>query len=95
MKKGTFLVKEMKIEFLNSVANHQILRSIAKQSNGEFYFNNELNQLADNLLQRDDLVTVVYQEKTFDDLIDYKWLFVLIVLLLSIEWFMRKYHGAY
>ncbi|WP_027420929.1 hypothetical protein [Crocinitomix catalasitica] len=95
MIKGTFLVKEMKIEFLNSVANHQILRSIAKQSNGEFYFNNELNLLADNLLKRDDLVTVVYQEKTFDDLIDYKWLFVLIVLLLSIEWFMRKYHGAY
>lgn len=94
-KQGTFLVREVKIEFLNTVANHRILRSIASNSGGQFYFPNQLNNLKSEILNRDDMVTVVYQEKQFDDLIDYKWLFILIVLLFAIEWFVRKFQGAY
>jgi len=94
-KKGTFLVREIKIEYLNTVANHRILKTIASNSGGEFFFPNEIEKLQNNIDKRDDMVTVVYQEKEFDDLIDYKWLFALIVLLLSVEWFIRKFNGAY
>lgn len=94
-KTGTFVVREIKIEYLNTVADHRLLRNIAENSGGDFFFPNELDQLANSISQRDDMVTVVYQEKEFDDLIDYKWLFVLIVLLLSVEWFIRKCQGAY
>jgi hypothetical protein len=94
-KKGTFLVREIKIEYLNTVANHRILKTIASNSGGEFYFPNQIDKLQTNIDNRDDMVTVVYQEKEFDDLIDYKWLFALIVLLFSIEWFVRKFNGAY
>lgn len=94
-KKGTFVVKEVKLEFLNTVANHRLLRNIAKNSGGEFYFTNQLTQLKSDIEKREDMVTVVYQEKEFDDLIDYKWIFFLIVFLFSFEWFVRKYQGAY
>jgi hypothetical protein len=94
-KLGTFLVKEVKLELLNTVADHRLLNNIAQNSGGSFYFPNQLNELKTELLQREDLVTVVYQEKSFDDLIDYKWLFIIIFLLMSTEWFFRKYHGAY
>lgn len=94
-KKGTFLVHEVKIEFLNSVADHRILRNIADKSGGGFYFPQRINELEKDIQNRDDMVTVVYQEKEFDDLIDYKWLFALIVLLFAVEWFVRKFQGAY
>ncbi len=94
-KTGTFLVRELKLEYLNSVADHRILRNIASSSGGSFHFPNELNDLSQIIKEREDMVTVVYQEKEFDDLIDYKWLFILIMLFLSIEWFARKYLGAY
>lgn len=94
-KSGTFLVREIKIEYLNSVANHRLLRNIAANSGGEFYFPNEIDQLENLINNREDMVTVVYQEKEFDDLIDYKWLFFLIVILFSVEWFVRKFNGAY
>jgi hypothetical protein len=94
-KKGTFLVREVKIEFLNTVANHRILRNIAENSGGKFFFPNQLNELQSDIQNRDDMVTVVYQEKQFDDLIDYKWVFILIVLLFTLEWFVRKFQGAY
>lgn len=95
VKKGTFIVREVKIEYLNTVADHRLLRSIADNSAGEFYFPNQLDDLERDILSRDDMVTVVYKDKEFDDLIDYKWLFILIVLLFSVEWFVRKYQGAY
>ena len=94
-KNGSFLVKEIKIEQLNTQANHRLLYNMAQNSNGKFYLPNELKSLQEDVLSREDMVTVVYQEKSFDDLIDYKILFFLIMLLLSLEWFFRKYSGAY
>ncbi len=94
-KRGTFLVREVKVEFLNTVANHRLLRNIASNSGGEFFYPNELPELENTVKSRSDMVTVVYKEKEFDDLIDYKWLFFLIVLLFAVEWFVRKYQGAY
>lgn len=94
-KSGTFLVREVKLEVLNTMANHRLLKSISESSGGKFFFPNQLNALGEDLKSREDLVTVVYQEKNFDDLIDYKWLFFFIIGLLATEWFARKYNGAY
>lgn len=94
-KQGTFLVREVKLEALNSQANHRLLMNLAENSGGDFYLPNQINKLQSDIENRDDLVTVVYQERSFDDLIDYKWLFFLIFLLLSAEWFIRKFLGAY
>jgi len=92
--KGTFLVKEIKLEWLNNTANHRLLRNLSENTNGVFYFPNQLDDLSRNILNREDIVTVTYNEKSFDDLIDYKWLFFIIVLLLFSEWFIRKYFGV-
>jgi hypothetical protein len=94
-KEGTFLVREVKLEMLNTTADHRLLKNISESSGGKFYSPKHLKELENDLSQREDLVTVVYQEKNFDDLIDYKILFFLIILLLSVEWFIRKYNGAY
>ena len=94
-KEGTFLVREVKLEALNSRANHRLLMNLAENSGGDFYLPNQLEKLKADIQNRDDLVTVVYQERSFDDLIDYKWLFFLILILLSGEWFIRKFVGAY
>jgi hypothetical protein len=72
-----------------------MLRNISQNTNAQFYFPNQLSQLKDDIMNRDDIVTVSYNERSFKDLIDYKWLFFLIVLLMSVEWFIRKFNGAY
>jgi len=92
--KGTFLVKEIKLEWLNSTANHRLLRNMSENTNGKFFLPTQLNQLTKDITNRDDIVTTSYNEKSFDDLIDYKWLFFLIVMLLFTEWFIRKWFGV-
>jgi hypothetical protein len=88
-------VKEIKLEWMNTTADHRLLRNISENSGGKFYFPNQLEKLGDDLKADKNLATIVYQEKSFDDIIDFKWLFFLIFVLVSVEWFFRKYSGAY
>ena len=92
---GSFLIKEVKTELLNNTANHRLLRNISENTNGSFYYPNQLSTIALDINSRDDIVTVSYKEKSFKDLIDYKWILFLILSLLFIEWFIRKFNGGY
>jgi hypothetical protein len=53
----------------------------------------QVNKLADLIRKNENIKTVVYEDKRYSDLIDVKWVFVLILLLLSAEWFLRKREG--
>jgi hypothetical protein len=90
---GQLTVKALNLETRQSAANHQLLNALAKQSGGQMLQPSQINQLADLILKNDNIKTVVYEDKHYADIIDVKWLFVLILLLLSAEWFLRKREG--
>jgi hypothetical protein len=90
---GQLTVKALNLETRQSAANQQLLNTIAKQSDGQMLQPNQVSQLADLIRENDNIKTVVYEDKHYSDIIDVKWLFVLIVLLLSGEWFLRKREG--
>jgi hypothetical protein len=90
---GQLTVKSLNLETRQSAANHQLLNTIAKQSGGKMLYPAQIGQLADMISKNDNIKTVVYEDKHYSDIIDVKWLFVLILLLLSGEWFLRKREG--
>jgi hypothetical protein len=90
---GQLTVKSLNLETRQSAANHQLLNTIAKQSGGKMLYPAQISQLADMIRKNDNIKTVVYEDKHYSDIIDVKWLFVLILLLLSGEWFLRKREG--
>jgi hypothetical protein len=69
------------------------LNSIAKQSGGEMVLPSQISKLADLIKKNENIKTVVYEDKHYSDLVDIKWIFGLILALLSAEWFMRKREG--
>lgn len=94
-KNGSFIIEDIKIEKIESNANLGVMKQLAVQSNGKFYFLRNYSNVIDDISKRDDIVTLKYAETTFNDLIDYVWIFVLIFLLLSLEWFLRRWFGSY
>jgi hypothetical protein len=90
---GQLTVKQLNLETRQSTANHQLLRNIAAQSGGQMLLPSQINTLADLIRKNENIKTVVYEDKRYSDLIDVKWVFVLILLLLSAEWFLRKREG--
>jgi len=91
---GQLSIKPLNLEMRQSAANHQLLQSIAKQSGGRMLYPNQINRLADLIRKNENIKTIVFEDKRFNEIIDAKWVFALILLLLSVEWFLRKREGA-
>lgn len=94
-KSGFFIVEDQAIEQLDTKANHNLLHQLAKNSGGKFAPLKDYQKSLDELEQRDDLTSVSYQESSFNDLIEYWWILIALILLLGTEWFLRRWLGSY
>jgi hypothetical protein len=90
---GRLTVKQLNSEARQSTANHRLLNAMAAQSGGVMLQPAETGKLADLIRKNEDIKTVVYEDKQYSDLADVKWVFVLMLALLSTEWFLRKREG--
>lgn len=92
-RSGNFSILEFNVEqqFLN--ADVTKLQRLATNTGGRAYFSTENEQLAETLLNDDRFQAVQKSDQKIVPLIDWKYLLGLIVLLLSLEWFIRKYNG--
>ncbi|MFO0321382.1 MAG: hypothetical protein ACK504_03030, partial [Bacteroidota bacterium] len=93
-KSGVVIIKEMVAEKMNTLANHRILYQIANESGGKMFYKNELQQLQKEILQSENIKSITYTHKELIDLINLKWIFFLILILFSSEWFLRKRNGS-
>lgn len=90
---GEFVVKSINAETRQSAADHQLLYTLAKQSNGQMLMASQVDQLAALIRKNENIKTVVYDDETYRELVDEKWVFALILVLLTAEWFLRKREG--
>lgn len=95
IKEGIFSVNALQLELSDLTANHAMLQALSHKHGGTVFYPTQLDQLADSLLSRDDIKAVSYSNYKLQDLINLKWVFFLLLALLSIEWFVRKRSGAY
>ncbi|MCE3229123.1 MAG: hypothetical protein K0S32_3674 [Bacteroidetes bacterium] len=94
VKKGSILVKEVIAERLNTVANHQMLYQLSYRTGGKLFYASELKKLADEISKNQLIKPITYSSNSTTSLIDLKWLFYLILALLSLEWFFRKRYSS-
>lgn len=90
---GTFVVEDFDLEAVTLTADHALLRTLAFSTGGTVVPADSVAQLADMLRQRDDLKTLISSRMRYDELLRLPWLLVAILLLLSLEWIVRKYNG--
>jgi hypothetical protein len=91
---GEFSVKELQIELMNLKANHNLLQNLSSQSNGKFYLPENLENLEQDLLQ-EELKGLLISNEEFLPIINKHWIFFLLLSIVSLEWFTRKFYGSY
>jgi hypothetical protein len=91
---GTITVKAIVAEKINTVADHTLLFQLAQATGGKLFTKNELDKLEKELMTSELIKPITYTQKQLNDLIDLKWIFFLILGLLSLEWFLRKRSGT-
>ncbi|WP_114782640.1 vWA domain-containing protein [Botryobacter ruber] len=92
--KGEFVVEELQLEALNAVADHNLLYQLGSNTGSRLYYPAQLEQLEEDLLQAQHKELIVSDE-ALKDLVDLRWLFFVVLALISAEWFIRKYNGSY
>jgi hypothetical protein len=92
---GRFTVSPLQLENSETVADHQVLYAMATQNGGEMFMPDDLSSLADRILSRNDIKPVTYERNQLKEVISLAWVFFTILLLISVEWFLRKRNGAY
>jgi hypothetical protein len=94
LKQGSILVKEIVSEKINTVANHQVLNAMAKRTGGKLFYKDQLELLEKEILKNEQIKPITYSQNNTTLLIDLKWLFWLILIFLSIEWYFRKRYAS-
>ncbi|HXI01211.1 MAG TPA: hypothetical protein VNI52_13170 [Sphingobacteriaceae bacterium] len=90
---GRFIISGQSPELRQTTANHQLLYSLANQSGGKMIFPNQLNQLPGLIKANENIKTISYANRRYEEIIDLKLIFFLLLGLLSAEWFLRKRNG--
>ncbi len=94
LKEGRFTITKIDFESVNTTANHQVLYQLAEKTGGQMYFPKHMDELAEKIEANKDIVPISYSQKNLQDVVHFKWIFFLLLILLSVEWFLRKFWGG-
>ena len=92
-KNGQFIVAALQAELIETKAKHQLLNNLALQSGGKMFYKNQLEELEKAIEQNENIKPVIYKQNEVKELLNLKWIFFVILGLLSLEWFIRKWNG--
>ena len=66
---------------------------MAKKTKGELYFEDNYNLLVDRLVNDKKFEIQNRSIEIISNPINFRWIMILLIFLLSIEWLIRKYMG--
>ncbi len=92
-KSGKFKITDFQVEEQFTNANFKKLFKLASNTQGEFFYKDDFNKLKNKLLENSSFYNTQKLIVSEQNLINWKWLMFFIVILLSAEWFIRKYIG--
>ncbi|WP_163711865.1 hypothetical protein [Mangrovibacterium lignilyticum] len=92
---GTFRIDKLQLEQADLQANFNLLYKIATNTGGQFvsydHFSEIIQQIKRDSVSRENKI----KQLIFKEFITLKWLALVIILLFSLEWFLRKFWGSY
>jgi hypothetical protein len=90
---GTFTIFDYHIEqqFLN--ADVKKLTRLATNTNGDVSFLSDSYKVLDDLANNDSFKQIQKESEIIKPLIEFKYILMLIIISLSLEWLIRKYNG--
>ena len=92
---GRFSVQPIQLELYETTADHAILRALSNQLGGAMVYSKDMASLADSIKNRTNIKPVMYNTSKTQNILNLKWIFFLLLTLLSLEWFARRYFGSY
>ena len=94
-EKGSFSIVKNELEIQNNRADFSVLYQLSQQTGGQFYAFENYGTLLDAVRDNKQITVQQHKQTLQTEWINLKVLFFLLIVLLSVEWFLRKYWGIY
>jgi hypothetical protein len=94
LSSGSFSVLPSQLELLDTKARHTLLSKISEQTQGKFYSEADWFKLIEEIKNHPKFKTKSYTSYLLEEWINFRWILWIIMLLISLEWFLRKYLGS-
>jgi len=92
--RGEFAVVARQTELQNLTADFDLLRKLSVNTGGKFYTASQ-TELLKTELSKVEATGVIHSDETYNSLISLKWVFWLVIVFATSEWFARKFFGSY
>ncbi|MFD2562054.1 VWA domain-containing protein [Aquimarina rubra] len=92
-RSGSFSILDYDVEQQLLNADVTKLRQVATNTKGKAYFLDQNDILVKDLIEDQRYQPIQKSKENIVSLIDWKYLLAIIIFLLAVEWFMRKYNG--
>lgn len=94
VRRGKFVVVDELVEMGNLQANHNLLFQLSTESGGKMFSVDSIEFIQQAIESNNNIVTTSSSVITNSPIISQTWLLGLILLLLAVEWFLRKLWGC-
>ncbi len=94
LSSGEFVIRDIQLENLNLTADFDVLRQLSAKTGGKFFKNNHFEEIKQTILNHK-VTDKIDATEDLKEMINLRWIFFLILGLLTVEWVMRKYLGGY
>jgi hypothetical protein len=91
---GQFTVRKLEIEAVNTTANFNLLRNLSAQTNGSHFTVQDLDAMEVHLLGNR-YPDIIHTQEEFQQILNYPWIMLLLLILATAEWVVRKVKGGY
>lgn len=92
---GRFSVQSIIKEQYDLTAKHDILQQLSQKFGGEVIYPANVNALSQLIGENQSIKPILYQKGETKPLLDWRWILGVILFLLALEWFIRRYSGGY
>ncbi len=92
---GAFSIQQIDLESAVTTADWDLLRRVSGARGGRLVTTADLDGLADELIASSTAKPVLYSQVKTRPLIDWPWLLGIVLVLLSVEWLLRRRLGGY
>ncbi|MBA3648637.1 MAG: hypothetical protein H0W62_08805 [Chitinophagales bacterium] len=92
---GTFSVAPTQIELLSTRANHQLLYALSEKTGGKLFYPSQTNELLKVVQAKQEIKPILYSSTRTQPLINLRWLLLPLLILMTLEWGIRKFNGGY
>ena len=93
VRNGNVTIMPLQVEQRQKQANHQILNKLATNKGGKLFYISEIPELQELILAQESK-TISYSRHQLSELLNHQWIFFLLLVFLSLEWFLRKQNGS-